>query len=50
MKIENLYTWLQGFGLGAITMAYVANYNRKQLPIAALFLVFSILLRVKTKK
>ena len=29
MKItEHLYTALQGFGVGAIVMAYITDYNR----------------------
>lgn len=47
---EHLYTGLQGFGIGAIVMAYVSNYNRSQLPIAALCIIISILLRFTDKK
>lgn len=50
MKISHLYTGVQGFGLGAIAMAYVANYNRSQLPIALLCLGVSIVCRIKTQK
>ena len=47
MKLtEHLYTVLQGFGAGAIIMAYVANYNRSQLPLAILCMIISILLRI----
>lgn len=47
MKIaEHIHTGLQGFGFGAIVMAYIANYNRDQLLMALIFLIFSILLRL----
>lgn len=47
---EHLYSGVQGFGLGAILMAYVCNYNRSQLPFALMCLVFSILSRLAYKK
>lgn len=43
---EHLYTALQGFASGAIVMAYITNYNRSQLPIAVLCLLFSIVTRM----
>lgn len=48
-KIEHLYTALQGFVAGAIAIAYIANYNRSQLPIAIICLIFSVLLRLGNK-
>lgn len=45
MKID-LYTGLQGFALAAILIAYVADYNRSQLPFALMCLIFSVMLRV----
>lgn len=47
---EHLYSALQGFGLGGIVMAYITNYNRSQLPIALLCLIFSIVCRFGSKK
>ena len=44
---EHLYTALQGFAGGAIVMAYITNYNRSQLPIAVLCLLFSIAVRLR---
>lgn len=49
MKID-LYTGFQGFCLGAIAMAYVYNYNRRQLLIAITFLTLSIISRLLYKK
>ena len=43
---EHLYTALQSFAAGAIVMAYIANYNRNQLQIAVLCLLFSIAVRM----
>lgn len=43
---EHLLTLVQGFGLGALVMAYVADYNRGQLPLAVMFLVISIIFRI----
>lgn len=37
------YAGLQGFCLGAIVMAYIADYNREQLPIAVGCLVLAVL-------
>lgn len=47
---EHFFTALQGFGLGAIIMGFVANYNITQLPIALICLVFSIFLRIGDNK
>lgn len=47
---EHLYSGLQGFGLGAIVMAYINNYNVRQLPIALICLIFSILCRFGSAK
>lgn len=44
---EHLYSGLQGFGFGAIIMAYINNYNRSQLPFALLCLILSILFRLE---
>jgi len=44
-----VYTALQGFGAGAIVMAYVANYNKGQLPIAMMCLIASVILRIRSK-
>lgn len=49
MKID-LHTGLQGFTIGAIAMAYVANYNRSQLPMAVLCVIISIICRLGSKK
>lgn len=46
----NILSGLQGFGLGAILMAYVCNYNRSQLPVAVMCLVASVIFRVITKE
>lgn len=46
---EHLYTTLQGFAAGAIVMAYITNYNRNQLHIAVLCLLFSIAVRMGEK-
>lgn len=46
---EHLYSGFQGFCIGAIAMAYVADYNRSQLPFALMCLFMSIFLRVKSK-
>ncbi len=44
--MKNLITCFQAFCLGAIVMAYVADYNRNQLPTALLFLTISIVFRL----
>lgn len=46
---EHLYTAFQGGAIGAIAMAYVADYNRSQLPLAIICIVISILSRVASK-
>lgn len=38
-----LLTALQGFLVGAIVMAFIADYNRSQLPLAVLCLLASFL-------
>lgn len=43
---ENLYSAFQGFLLGSIVMAYIADYNKEQLPIAFMFLAISVLSRL----
>lgn len=42
---EHLYSGFQGFCIGAIVMAYIADYNRSQLPFALVCILISILLR-----
>ena len=49
-KLEHLYSGVQGFALGGIIMAYIADYNRSQLPIALLFLGISFICRIAYKK
>ena len=46
---ENFHSALQGFATGAIITAYIADYNRNQLPIAAVCLILSIVLRMISK-
>lgn len=48
--IEHLYTALQGFGFGAIVMAYITNYNTSQLPTALIGLTLSVICRIASKK
>lgn len=47
---EHLYSAFQGFCIGSIVMAYVANYNTSRLPIAILCIAVSILSRLGSKK
>lgn len=47
--MEHLFTAIQGFGAGAIVMAYVCGYNLSQLPIAALCLFVSVISRLGSK-
>lgn len=42
---SHFYTAFQGFLLGALVMAYVADYNRSQLPLAFLAFMLSVLCR-----
>ena len=42
---SHFYTAFQGFLVGALLMAYVADYNREQLPFALLALILSFLCR-----
>ena len=44
--MKNLLTGLQGFGFGAIVMAYICNYNKDQLPVALVLLTFSVISRI----
>lgn len=46
---EHLYTALQAGAIGAILMAYIADYNRGQLPLAIMCLSLSILCRIASK-
>lgn len=48
--LEHLYTGFQGFVVGAIAMAYVADYNTSQLPIAILFILVAIISRIAHNK
>lgn len=45
MNLKHFYTGAQGFALGGIAMAYIANYNRSQLPFALICWTLSILFR-----
>ena len=43
---EHFHTALQAFAVGALVMAYIADYNTRQLPIASVAVALSILLRI----
>lgn len=45
----HLYSAIQGFGFGAIVMAFVAGYNTSQLPLALICLIASVVFRLTDK-
>ena len=46
-KGGKVLTCIQCFGAGSIVMAFIADYNRSQLPLAAICLLYSVILRLK---
>lgn len=47
--MEHLFTFVQGLGVGAIVMGYVADYNTSQLPLAIVCMIISFLSRLGSK-